>query len=75
MQDLDNDPATDAPNIGQLYFRVRAFAGNDGGNPLNVSSEERSITVVLPETEGEEDEVFKNLFLVGDATAAGWERK
>jgi starch-binding outer membrane protein SusE/F len=69
---LDNDPATDAPNIGQLYFRVRAFAGTDGGNPLNVSSEERSITVVLPEAEGEEDEVFKNLFLVGDATAAGW---
>lgn len=69
---LDNDPATEAPNMGQLYFRVRAYAGTDGGNPLNVSSEERSITVVLPEAEGEEDETFKNLFLVGDATAAGW---
>ncbi|HSI69541.1 MAG TPA: SusF/SusE family outer membrane protein [Gillisia sp.] len=69
---LDNDPDTDAPNIGQLFFRVRAYAGNDGGNPLNVSSEERSITVLLPETVGEEEEVFKNLFLVGSATPTEW---
>lgn len=69
---LDNDPNTEAPNSGQLYFRIRAFAGNDGGNPLNVSSEVKSITVVLPEdVEGEEP--LKNLYLVGSATPTGWD--
>ncbi|QED36431.1 SusF/SusE family outer membrane protein [Antarcticibacterium arcticum] len=69
---LDSDPNTDAPNSGMLYFRVRAFAGTDGGNGLSETSEVKSITVVLPET-GEEEEVFKNLFLVGSATATGWD--
>ncbi|MFO7718865.1 MAG: SusF/SusE family outer membrane protein [Gillisia sp.] len=69
---LDSDPTTDASNTGQFYFRVKAYAGTDGGNPLNVESEVRSITVVLPEDVGEEEEVFKNLFLVGSATPTGW---
>tara|TARA_R100000935_G_scaffold58471_1_gene95736 strand:- start:389 stop:1519 length:1131 start_codon:yes stop_codon:yes gene_type:complete len=68
---LDNDPNTDAPNMGTLYFQVQAYAGSDGGNGLSETSEVKSITVVLPET-GEEEEVLKNFFMVGDATAAGW---
>lgn len=70
---LDADPETEAPNTGQIYFRVRAFAGNGGGNPLVETSEPRAITVVLPEDAAEEEPDFKNLFLVGNATAAGWE--
>ncbi len=69
---LDNDPATDAPNSGQVYFRVRAFAGNGGGNALTAISEAKSLTLVLPEDAPEEEEPLKNFFLVGDATAAGW---
>jgi len=68
---LDNDPNTEASNTGTLYFRVRAYAGTDGSNALNEESEVKSLTVTLPET-GEEEEVFKNFFMVGDATAAGW---
>ncbi|MEP6262105.1 MAG: SusF/SusE family outer membrane protein [Gillisia sp.] len=68
---LDNDPNTDALNTGSLYFKVRAFAGTDGSNALSEESEVKSLTVTLPET-GEEEEVFKNLFLVGSATATEW---
>ena len=50
---LDADPETEALNTGQIYFRVRAYAGSDGGNPLDASSEIASITVVLPEATGE----------------------
>lgn len=68
---LDNDPNTEMPNSGQIYFRVRAYAGNDGGNPLGEDSEVKALTVTLPEV-GEEEETKLNLYLVGDATAAGW---
>ena len=68
---LDSDPATEAVNTGQLHFRVRAYAGSDGGNGLDTISEVKTITVVLPEGEGEE--VLRNFFMVGDATAAGWD--
>lgn len=27
---LDNDPATEEPNTGDVYFRIRAFVGNSG---------------------------------------------
>lgn len=70
---LDSDPATDAPNSGQVYFRVRAFAGNSGGNELSETSEIKAITVVLPEDAPDEEVPLKNFFLVGNATAAGWE--
>lgn len=70
---LDNDPASDAPNSGQIYFRVRAFAGNGGGNELSETSDVRALTVVLPEDAPDEEEPLKNFFLVGDATAAGWD--
>lgn len=68
---FDSDASTDAPNSGLLYFRVRAFAGTDGGNGLSEMSQIKSITVVLPE--GEAEVVLKNFFLVGDATAAVWD--
>lgn len=70
---LDADPETEASNTGQLYFRVRAYAGSDGGNPLDASSETATITVVLPEDAGEEGPSFRDFFLVGDVTAAGWD--
>ena len=31
---LDNDPETEAPNSGQVYFRVRAYVGLDGTQAL-----------------------------------------
>lgn len=69
---LDNDPNTeDMPNSGQIYFRVRAYAGTDGGNGLEALSEAQALTVTLPEM-GEAEETKMNLFMVGDATAAGW---
>lgn len=70
---LDNDPATDAPNTGQIYFRVQAYAGTGGGTNLVETSEIVSVTVVLPEAVGEEVETQLNLFLVGSATATGWD--
>lgn len=69
---LDNEPDTEAPNTGLIYFRVEAYAGTGGGTNLVETSEVISVMVVLPEAEGEEEEVFLNFFMVGDATAAGW---
>jgi len=68
---LDNDANTEAPNTGLVYFRIRAFAGTDGGNGLSEMSEVKSITLILPE--GESAVVLKNFFMVGDATAAVWD--
>ncbi|MFO8146814.1 MAG: SusE domain-containing protein [Gillisia sp.] len=68
---LDADPETDASNSGPLYFRVIAYAGDNAGNSNAQNSEVKSITVLLPE-DAEEEEVFKNFFMVGDAVAAGW---
>jgi starch-binding outer membrane protein SusE/F len=70
---LDADANTeDMPNTGAIYFRVRAFAGTDGSNGLNETSAIKSLTVVLPEGEADAGPNFKQLYLVGDATAAGW---
>ncbi|PTX42498.1 uncharacterized protein DUF5019 [Christiangramia gaetbulicola] len=70
---LDNDPNTEMPNSGQVYFRVRAYAGDGASNSLEEISEMISLNVVLPE-EGEEEAPAKmDLFLVGDATATGWD--
>jgi starch-binding outer membrane protein SusE/F len=70
---LDADANTeDMPNTGAIYFRVRAFAGTDGSNGLNETSAIKSLTVVLPEGEAEEGPNYTQLYLVGDATAAGW---
>lgn len=67
---LDNDPETEEPNSGTLYFRVRAYVGSDGGNVVDQTSEVMELNVTIPEAEVEAP--MKNFFLVGDATAAGW---
>lgn len=69
---LDNDPETDMPNAGTLYFKVRAFAGEGEGNALEEFSEVVSVNVELPEAEEEGEPAKTNLYFVGDATAAGW---
>ena len=71
--DLDNDPETDMPNTGTLYFKVRAFAGEGEGNALEEFSEVVSVNVELPEAEEEGEAPKMELYLVGDATAAGWD--
>ncbi|MEP3838100.1 MAG: SusE domain-containing protein [Algibacter sp.] len=43
---LDNDPNTDLPNTGTLYFRVKGFIGTEG---LPTYSATQELTVVLPE--------------------------
>jgi hypothetical protein len=43
---LDNDPNTDLPNTGKLYFRVKGFIGTEG---LPSYSPIQELTVVLPE--------------------------
>ena len=70
---LDNDPNTEMPNTGQVHFRVRAYAGEGEGNSLEEMSEVVSLTVTLPEVGEEEEETKMDLFLVGDATATGWD--
>lgn len=70
---LDADGETEEPNSGPVYFRVKAYAGEDGGNGLSAMSEIKSLTVVMPEAAVEEGPSFKQLYLVGDATAAGWD--
>lgn len=65
---LDSDPATEAPNSGQLYFRVVASAGT--GGELAHTSEVKALTVTFPEAQGEEP--LLNLFFVGNATPDNW---
>ncbi|WP_406682686.1 SusE domain-containing protein [Seonamhaeicola sp. MEBiC1930] len=43
---LDNDPDTENPNTGTLYFRVKAIVGTEG---LPTYSATQELTVVLPE--------------------------
>lgn len=69
---LDNDPETEAPNTGTVYFKVRAYAGEGEGNALEEFSEVVSVNVELPEAEEEDEAPKMELYLVGDATAAGW---
>jgi hypothetical protein len=45
---MDNDPNTEAPNTGQIHFRVRAFPG-DTSSPVEAFSPVQALTVVLPE--------------------------
>ena len=70
---LDNDPETEMPNTGTVYFKVRAFAGEGEGNALEEFSEILSVNVELPEAEEEGEAPKMELYLVGDATAAGWD--
>ncbi|WP_435412418.1 SusE domain-containing protein [Psychroserpens mesophilus] len=71
---LDNDPATEASNIGVLYFRLMAVVGDDGLptmseiQALNVELQEQSIVVETGECE------VDILYGVGAGLpAAGWD--
>ena len=44
---FDNDPDTEEPNTGQLYFRMKASVGTDSA--LETFSEAQALTVILPE--------------------------
>ncbi|MFD1096451.1 SusE domain-containing protein [Salegentibacter chungangensis] len=68
---LDNDPETDDPNMGQVYFRVHAYAGDGAGNALEHTSEVMPITVVLPEAEEEGEAALPMIYVVGNFQAAG----
>lgn len=69
---LDNDPETEAPNTGNVYFKVRAYVGSDAGNVVEQISDMLTVSVTLPEETGDAIELKRELYLVGDATAAGW---
>src|SRR5690606_10005423 len=66
---LDNDPATENPDTGSIYFRLRAYVGTDSS--IEMVSPSETLILILSEG-GEVEEPLKNLFLVGDATAPGW---
>jgi hypothetical protein len=68
---MDNDPATDNPNIGTVFFRLKAFTGTGGANTIETFSEIQPLNIRWLETGVEAS--LRNLFLVGDATAAGWD--
>ncbi|SKB38616.1 SusE outer membrane protein [Salegentibacter holothuriorum] len=67
---LDNDPETEMPNTGTVYFKVSAFAGEGEGNALEEFSEIVNVNIELPEGEEEEIEIPK-LYMVGSFQAAG----
>lgn len=75
--DENGDPVFN--NTGELFFRVSADVGADfDGDPAENAPETVSATQIinvrwlLASTGGEEPVVLKNLFLVGNATAADW---
>lgn len=71
---LDNDPETDAPNTGSLYFRVKAYVGNAGGDTEQLSPVIALAVVLIEASEGEGGvEMKPQMYLVGDVTAAGWD--
>lgn len=79
---LDNDPDTTttdadgnavANNSGAVYVRLHAFAGNGNANTVEQFSDVQELNVFLPENVGGGEEVLlPQLFLVGDATAVGY---
>jgi len=67
---LDSDDATEMPDTGSIYFRVRAILGTDA--TLEIISETQALNLKLINGGETVEETFKNLFFVGDATAPGW---
>lgn len=67
---LDNDPETEMPNTGDIYFRVRAYAGTDGSNGLNATSEVMALTVVLPEATVDGGGELPKIYVTGNFGAA-----
>ena len=74
---LDNDVETDAPNTGLIHFRIKAFAGTDGGNGLSEISDIIALKITLAEKPltGLPVCEFDQLWAVGSAmpdAAWGW---
>ena len=67
---LDSDDDTEMPDTGNVYFRVRAILGTDA--TLEIISETQTLNLKLINGGETVEETFKNLFLVGNATAADW---
>ena len=70
---LDNDPSTENPDTGDVYFRLRSFLG-DGGSE-NFSSTQ-ALTLFLPEESTGEQAIcdLDQYFLVGAAVKfTGWD--
>lgn len=70
---LDNDPATENPNMGTVYFRVRASIGT---GELEVFTDVQALTLMLPEATDNEVPVceFEQLYGVGAGlTDTGWD--
>ncbi|WP_335964941.1 SusE domain-containing protein [Galbibacter sp. PAP.153] len=72
---LDNDPETEAPNTGTLYFRVRAYVGDDAANTVEQLSEAVPINVVLVEANDNDNtnDLLTTWGVVGDAAPNGWD--
>lgn len=68
---LDNDPETEAPNVGTIYFRVRAYAGDNSENNVEQISEPLAVNVELVEAAEEEVEELPKLYVVGSFQNAG----
>lgn len=66
---LDNDPTTEEPNSGTIYFRVRAYAGSDGGNVVDQTSDTIAVNVTIPEATDETEELPK-IYVTGNFGAA-----
>ena len=70
---LDNDPDTEAPDTGDVSFRIKAFVGDAGPETFSAA---QVLTLVLPEETGGDNAVCDNdqLFLVGaGVTFTGWD--
>ncbi|WP_298754528.1 SusE domain-containing protein [uncultured Psychroserpens sp.] len=70
---LDADSETEAPNTGQVYFRLRSFVGDNGEENFSPSS---ALTVVLPEETTVSPAVcdFDQYYMVGAGVKfTGWD--
>lgn len=69
---LDNDPDTEAPNTGSIYFRARAYVGSAAASTEQFTPVTALQVVLTEDSEGGAVEMKPHLYLVGDVTAAGW---
>lgn len=70
---LDNDPATENPNTGSVYFRLRAFAGTS--SDVEILTPTQALTLVLPEDTGNNGPICDQEFLYAVGAGlpdAGW---
>lgn len=71
---LDNDPETDAPDEGDIYFRVRAYVGAESSSTEMFSSTQAlHVTLPAPVDTGAPVCEYDQLWLVGAGVPdAGW---